>query len=284
MNTRQSIRSDWHIHSHCSCDSACLTFEDLISDAKALSLTDFGITDHYHTRIQEPDIAASRAEYDAALVRHPELAGHFHFGIEATLVSEWEVGKIASGEYTELPVYGLRTGGPAHSPVLLDFDDEFLARYGIEYVVTGMHWSMYCATDTQTMAKEYHRQYMYAATHPFTTIMAHYLWWDASLLREVPNPFTVFDVVSESMRSELKAALLECHTAFELNPCMICTDALPESFHDAYLGWAAELQRSGVVLSMGSDCHNAHLRTDYFAKMNQRLAHYGIDRAKLFCL
>ena len=67
--------------------------------------------------------------------------------------------------------------------------------------------------------KEYHRQYLYAATHPYTTIMAHYLWWDDGLLpnwwgvKGVENPFLDFSVISQTMRSELKVALLEHQTA-----------------------------------------------------------------------
>ena len=143
-----AITTDWHIHSKCSCDSACMEFEDLVQETKRLGITDFGISDHYHTRIQEADIAASRIEYEKTLERHPELSGHFHFGIEATIVSEWEVKRIASGDYDEPPVYGFRTGGPENAPILFDFDDEFIEKYGIEYVVAGMHWQ--CVSPCRT--------------------------------------------------------------------------------------------------------------------------------------
>jgi len=286
-----SITTDWHIHTHCSCDSASMKLETLIQEAQELGISDFGISDHYHTRIQEPDIAASRREYDAVLEKHPQLRGHFHFGIEATLVSSWEVAQIAGGKYEETPVYGLRVGGPANAPVILDFDEGFLERYGIEYVVTGMHWPMYCATDPQSLIKEYHRQYLYAATHPYTTIMAHYLWWDDGLLpnwwgvKGVENPFLDFSVISQTMRSELKAALLEHQTAFEINLSTVVFDkCIPDSFRDEYLGWAADLQRSGVVLSIGSDCHSAHLNgTDYTAA-DKILTGYGIDTDACFKL
>ena len=33
-----AITKDWHIHTHCSCDSACMTFEDLVSEAKELGI------------------------------------------------------------------------------------------------------------------------------------------------------------------------------------------------------------------------------------------------------
>lgn len=51
-----AITSDWHIHTKCSCDSACMEFETLVAEAKRLGITDFGVSDHYHTRIQESGI------------------------------------------------------------------------------------------------------------------------------------------------------------------------------------------------------------------------------------
>lgn len=62
-----SITSDWHIHTHCSCDSASMGFETLVKEAKELGLTDYGVSDHYHTRIQESDIAHSRIEYEKVM-------------------------------------------------------------------------------------------------------------------------------------------------------------------------------------------------------------------------
>lgn len=285
------ITTDWHIHTHCSCDSACLEFETLIQEAKELGITDFGVSDHYHTRFQEPDIAASRKEYDAIMEKYPELKGHFHFGIEATVISAWEVGKIARGEYKEPPVYGIRMGGPENAPVILDLDEEFMEKYKIDYVVTGMHWPMYCASDQQSLFKEYHRQYMFAATHPYTTIMAHYLWWDRVHftidrgIKDAVNPFLQFDAIPQSMRSELKGALIEHGTAFEVNLSAVILDStLPYTFKDEYLGWVAELQRSGVVLAVGSDCHAAHLKDCDYTAADRLLKHYGIDTGAFFKL
>ena len=235
-----AITKDWHIHTHCSCDSACMTFEDLVSEAKELGITDFGVSDHYHTTIQESDIAASRREYEETLLRHSELKGHFHFGMEATLVSKWEAEKIARGEYDELPVYGFRSGGPKNAEVCFDFDEEFMEKYKIEYVIAGMHWPMYCDIDMESVVKEYHRQYMYAATHPFTDILAHYMWCDVHLftnvwnIKDFKNPLADFNVIPFSMKDELKAALKENNVAFELNNWLF-NDNLGERFIASYL-------------------------------------------------
>ena len=279
-----SIKSDWHIHTKCSCDSACMEFETLIEDAKKYGLTDFGVSDHYHTRIQEADIASSREEFDKALERRPELKGHFHFGIEATPVSQWEVDKIARGEYTELPVYGFRHGGPAFAPVILDFNDEFIEKYKIEYIVTGMHWPMYCPTDQQSLFKEYHRQYMFAATHPYTDILAHYTWYDRGIFPGVENPFLDFTKIPQSMLSELRQAVIENNVAFELSGSFMFHDKLPQTFIDEYLGWMGDLQRSGVVLSFASDCHSKDLSGVGYAEKDELFKHYGIDTDKFFCV
>ncbi len=62
-----AITSDWHIHTKLSCDSECIKYEDLVSQMKTLGITDFGVSDHYHTRIQEPDIAHSGKDFDKTL-------------------------------------------------------------------------------------------------------------------------------------------------------------------------------------------------------------------------
>ena len=286
-----AITSDWHIHTKCSCDSACMEFEDLINEAKRLGITDFGVSDHYHTRIQEADIAASRKEYEKALESHPELLGHFHFGIEATVISQWEVEKIARGEYDETPVYGFRSGGPKNAPVMFDFDEEFLKKYKIDYVIAGMHWPMYCDTDLNSVLKEYHRQYMFAATHPLTDILAHYLWCDIGLFRyhfnlpDYENPFYDFSVIPNSMKDELKAALLENNVAYELNFGMFFSNKFSPRSVDAYLSYAAELQESGIKLSMGSDSHAPRLsdKCDYKA-LDEKCKKFGIKTSEFYCL
>ena len=285
-----AITKDWHIHTHCSCDSACMTFEDLVSEAKELGITDFGVSDHYHTTIQEADIAASRREYEETLLRHPELKGHFHFGMEATLVSKWEAEKIARGEYHELPVYGFRSGGPKNAEVCFDFDEEFMEKYKIEYVIAGMHWPMYCDIDTESVVKEYHRQYMYAATHPFTDILAHYMWCDVHLftnvwnIKDFKNPLADFNVIPFSMKDELKAALKENNVAFELNNWLF-NDNLGERFIASYLDWVSELQSSGIKIAFGSDNHSPNLKDlcDY-KKIDRACRKHGIKTDEFYCV
>jgi len=104
---KMPIRSDWHIHSRNSCDGACLSVRELVKQVQGKGIVDFGLADHLHTHYNLPDIANSRKEF---LANNP--AAHFHFGIEVSCVSQWELDEIATGKYDHL-VYGLREGGPA---------------------------------------------------------------------------------------------------------------------------------------------------------------------------
>ena len=132
---------------------------------------------------------------------------------------------------------------------------------------------------------------MYAATHPSTTILAHYLWFDTSLFTgffnlNLPNPFRDFSVIPQSMLDELQAALLEYNTAFEINiPSFITARHITDQFKDEYFSWVAQLQRNGVVLSIGSDVHSPRLMTrKEYDDADQFLQKYGIDSTKFFCL
>ena len=282
-----AITSDWHIHTKYSCDSACMEFEDLVKSAKENGITDFGVSDHYHSRLQEPDIKASREDYEKTLEKHPELKGKFHFGIEVSVMSEWEINKIAKGDYKEPPLWGIRVGGPKNSPPVYDFDEELIEKYKIEYVVGGVHWLLYCDSDKESILKEQHRQYMYCATNPHTTILAHYLWWNVSDEKRWPdmkNPCEHFFVISETMRNELVCALKENNVAFEINSEFF-KPQYPNTFRDEYLGWISDIQKKGVVLSFGGDTHAKTLSEfcNYY-EIEKTFKHYGIDSSKFFCL
>jgi len=81
-----TLTSDWHIHSHNSCDGAALALADLAAEAAAAGIVDYGVTDHLHTPVNLPDLYASRREFDATF-DSPRI----HFGVEASCVSQWEL-------------------------------------------------------------------------------------------------------------------------------------------------------------------------------------------------
>ncbi len=275
----KKITTDFHIHSECSCDSASLKFDDLIAEEKRCGITDYGITDHWHSRVQEADIAASRKEYDRVTAAHPELKGHFHFGMELSVMSEWEIERIAEGEIR--PVYGIRSGGPAGTAPCFDMREETLAEYGVEFVVAGVHWDLYAPRTKEALAADYMKQSLFAISSPFTDIFAHFCW--AMPSRDLGNPFTDFSLFTPAMLSELKGALRDCHVAFELNlPGILLS--YPEAFVDRYLGFAKELQDGGVLLSLGSDTHEAHIVPERFEKAEILFDRYGIDPERFWKL
>lgn len=257
------ITSDWHIHSKNSCDTACLKVADLVAAAAAGGIRHYGLTDHVHTPVNYPDLRASREEF-----RSVRPAPHFHFGVEASCVSQWELDKIASGRHGA-PVYGLREGGPPGGPLAVALDREFLTSLEIEYVVGGTHWPMYVEISPQAVIRDYHRQNLYLATHPLVDIVAHPWWWmghwqDAAGNYPGEPWFDDFGRIPQSMHAEFAAAAVENGTVVEINlSAILLNPQYPLPFKRQYLDYLAGLKARGVSLSVGSDCHSAEYAIDF---------------------
>ena len=168
---KMKLASDWHIHSQNSCDGACMTVSDLIREAEKKGICDFGLTDHLHTPYNLADIVQSRKEF---LSTNP--SSHFHFGVEVSCVSQWELDEILSGQHDN-PVYGLRSGGQEGCDLAIGITAEDLAKYQIEYVVGGTHWPLYVPFEREAVIWDDHRQHMFLVTHPIVDIVAHPWWW-----------------------------------------------------------------------------------------------------------
>ncbi len=257
------ITSDWHLHSQNSCDDACLAMADLLAEAPRRGIVDLGVTDHIHTPFNLPDIERSRAEY-LALSPSPR----FHFGIEASCVSAWELNEIARGK-ADKPVYGLRSGGPAGAALALGLTAADIARFGIEYVVAGTHWPMYVPFEREAIIRDYHRQNLFLACHPLVTIVAHPWWWmghwQGADGRYIAEPwFDDFGHIPKSMHSEFAAAARAHNKVVEINlSAMLLTPHYPDRFKQQYLDYLAALKADGVRLSIGSDGHDQHYVTDF---------------------
>ncbi len=251
------ITSDWHIHSRNSCDSACMEMTALVDRARELGITDYGITDHLHTPLNLPDIAASRAEYDALTLDAPV---RFHFGIEVSVVSQWELDEVAAGRAPNA-TYGVRSGGPPSAPLAVALTSEIIERYGIEYVVGGTHWPMYVPLERNAIIREFHRQNLFLAAHPLVDIVAHPWWWhghwagaDGSFTAE--PWFDDFAHVPQSMHDEFAAAAVQHRKAVEINlQAMLLNPHYPQRFKRQYVEYLGRLRDAGVTLSIGSDCH-----------------------------
>ena len=257
------IKQDWHIHTTNS--DGAMPMAALPAAAEQLGIAQYGVTDHLNTQFNRPFIANSRRDYDAVLAENPALKGRFHFGVEASCVSAWEIDKIRRGDYEGEPVWGIRSGGPAGAALALDIDKAFIEEFGIAYVVGGVHWPMYCAADRHAVLEDYHRQYLFMARHALVDILAHWLWWNPMLsIRDgIACPFLDFGAIPARMKEELAQALLKNGTAFEINigEFLMKQPFYSSEFMRGYLAYAARLQALGVTLSIGSDTH----QRDYFA-------------------
>jgi histidinol phosphatase-like PHP family hydrolase len=278
-----TITSDWHIHSHNSCDEAALTVSDLIAEAAASGITDYGLTDHIHTPYNLPDLAASRREF---LACNPPA--HFHFGVEVSCVSAWELAEIARGGH-DRPVYGLRRGGPPGAEAAIGISEADLRAYGVEYVVGGTHWPLYVPFERQAIVRDYHRQNLFLACHPLVTIVAHPWWWmghwqDSSGHYPAEPWFDDFRVIPQSMHEEFAAALIEHGKVFEINiSAILLNRQYPAHFARQYLDYVGDLKTRGVTFSLASDCHGRHYQIDFAAAANM-LASVGITDEELWRL
>ena len=278
-----SLTSDWHIHSHNSCDDASLSMAELVVSAARDGITDFGITDHIHTPHNLPDLMASRQEY---LATGP--APGFRFGVEVSCVSQWELEELAQGGHAN-PVYGLRQGGPAGAEPAIALTADCIAFLGIEYVVGGTHWPLYCPLERDAVIRDYHRQNMFLAAHPLVDIVAHPWWWmggwqDADGQYRGDPWLDDFGKIPQSMHDEFAAAVIEHGKAAEINLfAMLLNETYPASFAPQYLEYLAGLKQRGVALSLGSDCHDPKYDVD-FERAEEMLASVGISDADLWRL
>jgi histidinol phosphatase-like PHP family hydrolase len=279
------ITSDWHIHSRNSCDDACMPVADLVRDAAAKGIAAYGVTDHIHTPFNLPDLAASRQEFLAT--PHPE---GFHFGVEVSCVSQWEIDELASGRYTgPAPVYGLRAGGPPAAPLAIGMTRADVETYGVEYVVGGTHWPVYVPIEREALIRDFHRQNMFLAEHPLVDIVAHPWWWhkywmDADGGYSTEPWLADFGVIPRSIHDEFAAAVIQHGTVVEINAgAMLLTRRYPDAFKRQYLDYLAYLKERGVRLCLGSDCHSARYDTD-FPRAETMLAGVGIKDSDLWRL
>ena len=277
------ITSDWHIHTRNSCDCACMTVATLLERARGLGIADLGISDHLHTPYNLPDLRASRAEFLAA-----DPGPRFHFGVEVSCVSRWELDEVATGRHKD-PVYGLRGGGPAGGPLAIGLTREDVDELGIEYVIGGTHWPMYVPPEAGAITRDYHRQNLFLATHPLVNIVAHPWWWmglwqDPDKMYRSDPWMDDFGRIPWSMHDEFIAAVLQHDKAVEINlEAMLLNGTYTQRFKRGYVEFLAELDRRDVPLSIGSDCHDIGYLID-LETAARMLESAGISGERFWCL
>lgn len=244
-----------------------------------MGICDFGITDHIHTPFNLPDLARSRAEFQAN-----QPGPRFHFGVEVSCISQWELERFANFPN---PVYGLREGGPANGPLAIGLTTEDIQKYEIEYVVGGTHWPMYVPFEREKIIRDYHRQNLFLARHPLVTIVAHPWWWMGhwqdpdGMYRSLPW-FDDFQIIPKSFHEEFAATVRENAKMVEVNlSAILLNRQYPESYRQQYLEYLADLKSRGCQLVLGSDCHFPHYSQIDFITAAKMLNSVGISDADL---
>lgn len=248
------FKDDWHIHSIHSCDGACMKMEDLVRGTEKAGITHYGITDHIHTPFNYPDIVASRKAYE------DNKKENFHFGVEVSCVSTWELEKVKNNDYSGNITYGIREGGSPGCDLAVAIDEEFIDTHSIEFVVGGTHWAMYTGNSAKEIVNDYHRQNMFLAQHPLIDIVAHPWWYLGTCTKGWIEDFSI---IPDSMHREFASACNSNNKLMEINlAAMLLTKKYPQNFKNKYIDYLVSMKDLGVRFSIGSDCHNQFYNLD----------------------
>ena len=282
------IRQNLHIHSAHSCDSACATLADIQKEMLKYGMTEFGISDHFHSQYNLCDIAGARNDF-LAYERPPQ----FHFGVEVSCMSKWECQRIAEGRYERIiddPVYGLRyqkIDEDADLSPCIDLTKEDIERLKIEYVIGGVHWPSNSELDHDALIEDIYQQHLYLASEPLVDIIAHpwdcleimCVWKDWCGLtgkgrfnRAVADN-SVFNHLKEK-NEKLLERILKNNKLVELNLAVLSGPQDP-SVLKAMWTFLAEWREAGAKFVIGSDQHSAHANPELYRAMEQLLDCYG---------
>ena len=284
-----AISVDWHIHTthslDCGPNGKGIRLATLAQDAARRGITDWGITDHFFPGSTLGDLFNAKEEFGA-----PDLPGGAHFGVEAGVVSRWELEEIESGRHPATP-HGIREGGPEGDEPALGLTEEDIREYGIEYVVAGVHWPLYVPVEREALIRDYHRQMLFLATHPLVDVVAHPWWWNPGLGWMGEDGFARsdpwiddFGKIPLSLHDEFAAALKEGNTVAEINlDACLFNDRYPEDFTPQYLEYIAYLHERGVRLTVGSDTHGPAYEPP-FARAAELLEGIGLSDKDLWRL
>ncbi|NMA42256.1 MAG: PHP domain-containing protein [Oligosphaeraceae bacterium] len=286
-------KSDFHIHTHCSCDSASAQIQDIVREYRAHGFKQLGISDHLHTRFNLPDIVIARQEYDAlGCDADPDL----HFGIEVTCATAWECEKIARRDYTSCftidvegipfrtitPIDGVMFGGPTGGPLQIDLTDEEIRMLKIEYVIGGVHKPNYTRLAPEPMLEDFFNQMCYLIKHPIIDILAHpwdglAFWSSKTLLTKDRSEmrFDVYRMIPQEMNDELGRLLIENRKYAEINASIIDVQGMPDDAIHAILAIYARWKEQGVTFTYGSDLHEPHYPKDRLKRFDVLIREYG---------
>lgn len=284
------IHSDLHIHTHCSCDSACAQLPDIVQAGQQARFAHWGISDHLHTRFNLPDIEIAAREF-----RESGPVRGFHFGLEITCATLWECRKIARRDYTSCfvcelngvpfrtmtPIDGVMFGGPPNGPLHLDITAAEIDRLGIEYVIGGVHKPNYTELKPRPMIDDFFNQSCYLIRHELVDILAHpwdmLPFWSGNYLTTrdpKDRDYQVLRMIPREYWDELERLLLRHRKLAEINNFILFPE-VPDDIRHYYLEKLAQWRSAGVKFSYGSDLHGAKYQFDMLAEMDKLLVEYG---------
>ena len=281
------LDQDFHIHTHCSCDSADAQIAHIAEAAKKNGFAHFGISDHLHTRFNLPDIEIARKEF----LEYGPVEG-FHFGIEISCATAWECEKIAKRDYascftcevhgkkfqTMTPIDGVMYGGPANGPLQLDITAEDIRRLGIEYLIGGVHKPNYTDQNPKDMIDDFFNQSCFLIRHEFIDILAHpwdmlAFWAGWSIVTKDPEDmrYDAFAMIPQEYWDEMAKLFTENGTLAEIN----LNFKMPEEVLHLYMSRLARWREKGVKFTYGSDLHRAPYNEEKRQKTEEILTEYG---------
>ena len=284
------LRQNLHIHSLHSCDSACSTIDDIQKEMLACGMTEFGLSDHFHTKYNLCDVQSAFNDFHCC--KRPK---EFHFGIELTCMAKWECDAIAKGEYEYLgddPIYGLRYNTPpenADFSPYIDIDEETIKKLGIEYTIAGAHWPLKMPNSLTEACDDLFTQMMYLAEHPLVDILAHawypiqyaHRWKDWLGLTGLPKfspsvvDHSVITKIPAWMNEQLGETLLKNGTCAELNASELNNPSCHSEYRNARWKIFAMWREMGVKFTFGTDQHAAHNNRAELAAMELFMDLYG---------
>ena len=283
------IRQNLHIHSLHSCDSGCSTLNDIQKEMLSYGITEFGVSDHYHTSYNLCDLQS--AANDFRCCSRPK---EYHFGVELTCMAKWECDAIKAGKYElkgDDPVYGLRYNEPpenADFSPCIDIDEATIKKLGIEYTIAGAHWPLKNTSTLEEALDDLFKQMMFLAENPLVDILAH-PWYPlhvahnwAAWMGMTGKPkfskefvdYSVFSGIPADMNEKLGMALIKNGTFAEINTSELNTPG-PSEYRDARWRQLAEWREMGVKFTFGTDQHSAHSSRSDLAVSELLLDLYG---------
>ena len=259
------IRSDWHIHSDASYDSA-LPLSEIIEKSSAFGFDMVGITDHANFNDTKflGDLNTS-----ASMVKElQKTCKNVVLGVELTPIEKPEFDYIAKNG-------GTREGYvaptcPAPFDIELAQTKEELMSLGVRYAIGASHWRVDVPNarrldpDLDACIKEWYRQQLWLACDERVTILGH-PWYHGKAIW-----YEDFDLIPRSMNADIAAALKENGKYVECNSHFFRTPKAAERFKNQYAEFLRGLFEMGIPVTYGSDSHNTydqrHIVTEEYLK------------------